>query len=539
MKKNNIKILGLFAMIALILSCEKELDLAPLDQVSDASFWKSASDFEKAANAFYFSLRSAANGTYDQNSDITVGHSRNGTSAGQLLLDDGPGWGGAYGSIRAATRITENYELAEAIQSETKRYAAEARFFRAQTYHNLVRTFGGVPLIRTVLTLDSEELDAPRASREEVVAYILEDIDWAIANLPLESELASNEKGRVTQGAALALKSRMFLYEGTWAKYHATGADANSYFTHSINASQALIDSGEYEIYMGGSTDAAYRHLFIEEGEGSKESILARRYNEEREIFHNTSRWVSTNHNSPTKMLADMYVCTDGLPISISPLFQGYDTMASEFQNRDPRMSQTMIIPGSVVLNLGDDISIPNIGGSSGSTRSGYLPYKFFSDNEESQLGRCYYDYMVIRYAEVLLNHAEALYEKNGSISDSELDLTINQLRDRVGLTHLTNGLATGNALNMLWQIRNERTVELAYEGFRYDDLRRWKESENFLPVNLLGVKYDGTDFPVDGNGFIIADDEGSRSWDQKLYLYPIPVEQIKLNPNLTQNPGW
>lgn len=539
MKKNIIKILGLITAFVFIVSCEKDLDLIPLDTVSDGSFWKTASDFEKAANAFYLP-GGTANGTHDQNSDITMGHGTNATSAGQLLLDQGPGWGGSYTTIRATHKITENYELAVDLQDETKRYAAEARFFRAQTYHNLVRTFGDVPLIKKTLDLSSEELDAPRTSRTEVVDYILEDIDWAIANLPLESELTASEKGRVTKGSALALKSRIFLFEGTWAKYHSTGADANAYFTQSINASQAVIDSGEYEIYMGSSTDTAYRHLFIEQGEGSKESILARRYNEDREIFHNTSRWVTTRHNSPTKQLTDLYVCTDGLPIGISPLFQGFDTMISEFENRDPRMSQTMMIPNTGVDNLGNDASAPLIGSSSGASRTGYMAYKFFSEDNTCQLGRCFYDYMVMRYAEVLLNHAEALYEKNGSISDAQLDLTINQIRDRVGLTHLTNSLTSTYGLNMLWQIRNERTVELAYEGFRFDDLRRWKQAENFLPVSLLGVKYDGDDFPVNGDGFLIADDISNRSWDDKLYLFPVPVNQIVLNPNLLpQNPGW
>jgi len=549
MKNYNIKFLTLFVTVAMLLGCEKDLNLAPLDQVSDASFWKVPGDFEKAANAFYRSLASHANGGYDQNSDITVGGSSNVNSNGSLIIDNGPNWNGSYSTIRATTRITENYEKALDIQSDIARYAAEARFFRARAYHNLVSTFGDVPLITKVLTLESEELDAPRASRADVVAYILEDLNWAIANLPLQSELATNEIGRVTKGAALALKSRIFLFEGTWAKYHASG-DASGYLTTSINASQELIGSGEYAIFMGSSTAEAYRNVFLEAGEGSSESILARRYNLDLEISHNTTRWVSTFHNAPTKKLADMYVCTDGLPISISPLFQGYDTMISEFENRDPRMSQTIITPNSGVAQLGSLIDLPSIGSGNGNSNSGYLSYKFFSDNEESQLGKGYYDYIEFRYAEVLLNYAEALYEKNGSISDANLNTSINKLRARVGMLSLTNTLVTSNSLDMLEEIRRERTIELAYEGFRYNDLRRWKQAENLLPVNLRGVKYTGTEYEtsppnnsktisVDSEGFVIADNVSLRSWDQKLYLFPIPVEQIKLNPNLTQNPGW
>jgi hypothetical protein len=549
MKNNIFKVLGLFTVILLFFNCEKELDLSPLDTVSDESFWKTASDFEKAANAFYLG-GSAGNGTLDLNSDINVGHAKNDTSSGLLLLENGPGWAGFYSSIRAATKITENYEIAENIQSEIARYAAEARFFRAQAYANLIRTFGDVPLIKRVLDLDSEELDAPRTSRTEVIAYILEDLDWAIANLPEQSELTSREIGRVTKGAALTLKSRVFLFEGTWAKYHSTGADVNEYLSESIEASQAVMASGEYEIYTAGGPNVAYRNLFIDQGEGSRESILARRYNQERGISHNTTRWVRTFHSSPTKKLADMYVCTDGLPIDNSPLFQGYDTMVSEFENRDPRMLQTFIVPGSTVNYLGTLTVTPELGSTNQSTSSGYLAYKFWSDEPDCHGGQCFYDYMVMRYGEVLLNLAEALYERDGSITDSDLDATINVLRDRVGVAHLTNALVAANSLNMLWQIRNERTVELAYEGFRYNDLKRWKEAENLLPVHLRGIKYTGTEYEttppnntknpnLDPDGFVIADDASTRFWDDKLYLLPVPIGEIQLNPNLTQNPGW
>ncbi|GBF21823.1 susD family protein [Arenibacter sp. NBRC 103722] len=549
MKNRQIKIPTLFAVLAFIISCDKELNLYPLDQVSDGSFWKAPSDFEKAANAFYSGLTGASGG-YDQDSDIAVGGSSNTISNGSLILENGPGWSGQYATIRGTTRLIERYESALDIQSDIERYAAEARFFRAMTYHNLVSTFGDVPLVKRALDLDSEELDAPRAPRAEIVAYILEDLDWAIANLPLESELVSSEKGRVTKGAALALKSRVFLFEGTWSKYHG-GGDSNAYFSLSIDASQKLIESEEYELYTGNSTNSAYRFLFLEEGEGSKESILARRYNRDLEISHNTTRLVMTFYNAPTKQLADMYVCTDGLPISVSPLFQGYDLMTSEFENRDPRMTQTMLVPGTEFDYLGLRTFIPSIGGTNESTPSGYMPFKFVSDNSEAQLGTAFNDYMAFRYAEVLLNHAEALYEKNGSISDSDLNLTINKLRDRVGVAHLTNSLVNSYGLSMLEQIRNERTVELAFEGFRFNDLRRWKQAENKLPVNLLGVKYTGTEYEssppndvktiqVNSDGFTVADDVVRRTWDDKLYLFPVPVEQIQLNPNLLpQNPGW
>jgi hypothetical protein len=552
MKNNKIKFIALLTVLSITFSCEKDLDLEPLDQVSDNSFWKVPADFEKAATAFYTGLGSHESGTLDQDSDIARGKSINKTSAGILLLENGPSWAGFYRTIRATLKISENYEKADAVlKAGAAKYAAEACFFRARAYAGLVSTYGDVPLVTKTLDLNSEELDATRAPREEVVAYILKDLDWAIANLPKESELNASQKGRVTQGAALALKSRVFLFEGTWAKYHG-GSKAIEYLTQSLDASQKLIASNEYVLYAGSSTATAYRDLFIEAGEGSKETILARRYYKDVNGSHNTTRYITTGINSPTKKLADMYVCKDGLPINISPLFQGYSMMASEFVNRDPRMSQTMIVPGSVVKlpELSAAIKVPNIGSGNNNTTTGYDLYKFLSSDFESQSGNCYYDFMAIRYGEVLLNHAEALYEKNGSISDADLAITINKLRDRVGVAHLTNSLVSTNGLNMLDQIRNERTVELAFEGFRYSDLRRWKQSENLLPVDLLGIKYTGTQYsttapnagktlPVNANGFIIVESASVRSWNQKLYLYPIEPAQIKLNPKLTQNPGW
>lgn len=272
--------------------------------------------------------------------------------------------------------------------------------------------------------------------------------------------------------------------------------------------------------------------------------------------FHNTTRWMLTAFNSPTKNLVDLYVCMDGLPIDKSASFQGYDEMDSEFENRDPRLSQTVFVPGTTFNNLGaDEVIIPQIGGgNNGPTKSGYRSYKFVSDNITSQLGQCFYDFLEYRYGEVLLNLAEALYERDGSISDSDLNRTINQLRDRVGITHLTNNLVSDYSLDMLTEIRRERTVELAFEGFRLNDLRRWKEAENALPVDLRGVKFVGSEFEttppndgltpgvdieVDADGFIVADPGQSRKFEARQYLFPLPLDQIQLNSNLEQNTGW
>ena len=297
----------------------------------------------------------------------------------------------------------------------------------------------------------------------------------------------------------------------------------------------------------------SYKHLFILGGDDSKEVILARRYYANR-ATHNWTRELWFNAMVPTKNLADMYLATDGKPISQSPLFGGYNTLTSEFQNRDPRMAMTFIVPGSSIFFEGG-IMQPTFPGFTGSnaTHTGYMLRKFLDETIDAATFRGQYDFKEFRYGEVLLILAEALYEKNGQISDTDLDRTINQLRRRVSMPNLTNSQVAANGLNMLQEIRRERTVELAFEGFRRDDLKRWKTAETVLPQALRGVKFTGTeyqqrypdlkvgsDIQVDAQGFIVSEQASSRQFVTKHYLDPIPLQQIQLSKgNLVQNPGW
>jgi hypothetical protein len=263
-----------------------------------------------------------------------------------------------------------------------------------------------------------------------------------------------------------------------------------------------------------------------------------------------------------------MYLCSDGLPVSQSPLFQGYETRTSEFQNRDPRMSQTLMIPGTIAYAW--MVYKPPMEHwpfyPDRNYNTGYIIYKFVTQNPDYQTEPNHrqhgYDHHIIRYAEILLIYAEAMYEKNGSLSDDDLNKTINLLRQRAGLqTLLTNGFVTSNGLDLQEEIRRERTVELALEGFRWDDLRRWKTAETELKKPVRGIKIVGTEWTepilVDGDnmnpynnaewqnqtdaeGFIVSEPASARSsFTEKNYLLPIPVKEIQLNPNLQQNPGW
>jgi hypothetical protein len=540
------------ALLMLALGC-KDLNLGPKDQVSDASFWKNPDQFRLAANDFYFALRGAHNYT-EINSDIATGSGSTEMSSvsngSYLPAANSDLWNNAYAGIRAT-----NYLLDKAAQSglgpQIDRWVGEALFFRAYHYWNLVKTYGGVPLITTVLDVTSPEVYTPRATQQAVIDLIIADLDNAVPKLLKQSELSGDEMGRVTQGAALALKARAGLYQGTWRKYHAEG-DPAAMLTAAINAAEQLITSNEYDLYTDHGTDSSYKFLFILQGDDSKEVILARRYYAGR-ATHNWTRELWFNYMIPTKTLADLYLATDGLPIATSPLFKGYDSLTSEFQNRDPRMAMTFVVPGSDVFQeSGFQPVFPGFSGSN-ATRTGYMLRKFLDETVEATQFAGQYDFKEFRYGEVLLILAEALYERDGLISDADLARTIGLLRARVGMPALTNGFVTSNALNVLTEIRRERTAELAFEGFRRDDLRRWKTAETEMPQALRGVKFVGTeyqqryptlvigtDIQVDANGFIVSEAAVSRQFLPKHYLDPIPLQQIQLSHGtLTQNPGW
>jgi starch-binding outer membrane protein, SusD/RagB family len=549
--KNTNSIYIYILLVSFVMGCQESLDLAPKDQVSDASFWKTSDQFELAANDFYFSLQSAPNYT-DINSDIAFGQGANPVSNGSYIAAaNSDVWNNAYTGIRATNYLLEKAAESDLLPEEIDRWVGEAQFFRAYHYWNLAKTYGGVPLITKVLDVTSPELYSPKSSQQEIINFLLNDLSEAAAKLPKQSELTEDEIGRVTQGAALALKARAALYQGTWNKYHSTG-DPSSYLNQAIDAAEQLIATSEYELYNAQGADS-YKYLFILQGDDSKEVILARRYYANR-ATHNWTRELWFNFMIPTKNMADLYLAKDGLPIDKSPLFKGYATFESEFEDRDPRMAMTFIVPGSEIYADGG-IWAPTYPGFVGTnaTQTGYMLRKYLDETLEATQFQCQYDFKEFRYGEVLLILAEALYEQNGQISDGDLSRTINVLRTRAGMPALTNAHITTNNLDMLTEIRRERTVELAFEGFRRLDLRRWKVAESVLPVALQGVKFEGTeyeaqypdlvigtDIQVDASGFIVTEPSASRQFLPKHYLDPIPLQQVQLSKGtLDQNTGW
>ena len=542
----------------LFASCNKELDLDPKDTITDAAFWKTAADFKLAANNLYPCLE--GHDFFETESDIAYNVNNSISNGNYQTAETSADWNNAYVYIRRSNNVLEK-AAGSSIQDEVAVYKGEALFFRAYNYWRLYRLFGGVPLITRVLDLDSPELYATQSSREEIARQILNDLNEATELLPLQSQLPSADKGRITRGAAQALMARVALFEGTWQKYHG-GSDPSFFLDQAIEAAENVISSGEYNLYTAKGAES-YRYLFIEEGDDSRECILDRRYQKDiqGQVY---PALVQRIGYLPTKKLADMYLCTDGLPVSGSSLFEGYSTRTSEYQNRDPRMRMTMGIPGEVMKqpSYADGVeSWPFYPQRNANT--GYMLYKFMSeDNFANSMGESpnfSFDNRIIRYAEVLLILAEARFEKNGSLSDGDLDQTINLIRSRAGMPALTNEFAAQHQLDIQTEIRRERTIELAFENFRYDDLRRWKTAETELPQDVKGINiknsdwtdpilingsnrnpYNGAGWSTDAAGFIVAESASGRTFDpQKHYLRPVPTKEILLNPNLKQNPGW
>lgn len=530
-------------------SCD--LNLEPMDQISDASFWNKSEDFKLATNNLYWGLEDAFQFA-DNTSDLAYGKGADDISNGSYIAPvSDPEWDKPWEQIHNANYILERAKASGLSETEIGRWVGETLFFRAYNYWKLMKKFGGVPKIEIALNTESPELYSERTTQKEIVDFILNDLEQAISAMPKQSEIPVAEMGRTTQGAALLLKARVALYQGTWEKYH-NGSDADKYLSIAIDASKALINSNEYALYKGMGDDS-YKYLFILQGDDSKEVILAKRYYKLR-LTHNWTRELMLNAMTPTKSMADMYLSNDGLPIEKSDKFQGYQTMTSEFENRDPRMAMTFIVPGSKVFIEGGVWSEQNPGFlGSNATHTGYMLRKFMDETEDALNKIGEYDFKEFRYGEGLLILAEALYEKNNQITDAELDLTINELRKRVNMPALTNQFVTENGLDMQNEIRRERTVELAFEGYRRDDLRRWGIADDVLPKALKGVKFVGSEFEqkypelivgqnlqVDENGFILTENANSRKFESKHWLSPIPLKQVQLSKGtLKQNPGW
>lgn len=566
------------ACMGLALLCTSCLDFEPEAQMNDASVWSEATNFQLFANQFYgwvseiqaSNYRSRVNdGPHsDMRSDILAGPNVNQVSNGtNTVPEKDNNYTDLYKQIYYTNLLLKNaagFANKDAIAVPV----AEAKFFRAYCYFELVQLYGDCILLTEPADMDSPLMKAKRDDRGKVIDQCIKDLQEAVEGLPD----TPTEDGRLGKDAAYAFLSRVALYEGTWQKFHTGGMNATanservtSLLTTAKNAADQVIKRGNYKLFYNDQLGTeSYRYMFILEDvqcnpaglttKDNTEYILARRYRLEDGCGYNITHTYSVNGVYPLRKLANMYVCQDGLPIEKSPQFKGYATVTSEYDNRDNRMLTTLAKNGTKVWDNSennsritwndDDLERAKTVGNSG---SGYQTHKWAVERHVNDRLEAM-QFPVIRYAEVLLNFAEATYELNNAITDTELDKSLNLVRLRVnpGMTKLSNALADANGLSMREEIRRERTVELAFEGFRLDDLKRWATAEVEMPQDQLGIKWKGTQFEstwpnqsnqLNAEGCIIM--YGNRKWADRNYLYPLPSDQLQLNPNLGQNPGW
>lgn len=576
--KKTIYISILFSIIVIFNSCDDLLEKYPLDEVSSADFFKQPSDMMVYVNQFYsdalFPVYYGAvlGNTYrgggdDFNSDNQI----NGTLIDERLMgsrtvtyEGRVRWDFSY--VRSINYFFDNYQKCTSPFDTYKQYVGEAYFFRALIYYQLLQTFGDLPLVTKTLNTDSPELYDPRAPRNEVVDRIIEDLDSAALFL---QDVKTDGISRINKWIALLVQSRVALYEGTWEKYHANGAfkvtNANpeKYFRKAIEATSQIMNSGLFDIYSTGNPSSDYYDLFRQRDySGNAEVLFWKQFSTALNINNNKNYLLEYPSNkSVTKGLADSYLCNDGKPIAISPLFKNHATLPDEMQNRDSRFTQTIFTPDAPWMVEATDTTWWNevyenintatkfYAPSGYVIRKGYDPVMDFHSLNYEETPSIHY-----RYAEVLLNYAEAKAEL-GEITQDDIDKSIKKLRDRVGMPNL---ILNNIDIDPNWdfpslspvinEIRRERRIELAGEGFRWNDIARWAAADELIvgkrPKGLKGAQFESNDlYPVDENGFLdpfkISIPNGYAFDINRDYLNPIPESEIVLNPNLKQNPGW
>ncbi len=536
----------------LLNSCKIQRD--PETDIVDTQYWNTENDLITASNRLYQEL----DGDWiDNRADDAVNTSPNSVSTGNRSVPNtSADWNDRYDEIFTANNILEKGLNARVSDAVRNRWFAESYFFRAYAYSKLVKIYGDVPLLLKTLLATSPELYMARTPRAQVVQQIYDDLDSAAKYLPRRSELPATQWGRVFRSTAWALKARVALHEGTSAKFHNTpGVDWQAHLNIAIAAATSTMGEGH-------ALFSNYGNLFIQAGEGpaNLENIFVKIYGVSKDnllLGHNQSRNLENGQLAPTRNLLRQYLYADGLPAfgidgttpsatrSANFIAEADETSYNTIlDNRDPRVSFSYFRAGEVAYQ-GPWIPKTSLG-----IRTAIAPKKEFNTIDQNIVNAATTDRILIRYAEVLLILAEAKFELTEAISDADLNLTVNTLRTRVGFgPKLTNAFVTANNLSMREEIRRERTVELALEGFRYDDLLRWKMAETVLPKDLLGAKFIAAEWVgtnqnslnLNSDRVLIVEPANTRSFRvDRDYLYPVPLNEISLSQgNVIQNPNW
>jgi len=591
---------AIFALCIGLTSCEDALDLTPKNKITDAEYFKDATSLEMFTDPLYNNLLDK--GIYDETSDMLVTKELSTMMQGgkrRTVPESDGGW--SWGNLRRINTLLGNTDKCNDAAAVAE-FSAVARFFRAFFYFEKVKRFGDVPWIDRELFSSDAALYNPRDSREYIMTRMIEDIDFAIENLPAKKDEA-DAPFRLTKGAALALKAEFCLFEGTYRKYHGISYeehDYNYYLQLAADAAETLMDRGEYKLYSTGKPEQDYQNLFVKEVADPDEYILAISFQDAIDgNQHNSNAFtlVATQGRPGfTRKFINTYEMRDGSRFTDRNGWQTTE-FKDEVVNRDPRLVQT--IRGLGYHRIGQSTVLP---ADLELTVTGYQPIKFVQDptlngGQIDRNNRSTCDLPVYRYAEVLLIYAEAKAEL-GSLTQADLDKSINLVRTRAGMPAISMASAnanpdpyltssetgypnvSGSNTGVILEIRRERTIELAMESFRIDDLFRWKCGP-CLDQDITGMYFPGPgEYDLSGNGktdvilvsngaskpsapsgvyvyeigkdiFLSQGARGNIDYhtgikserygfnENRDYLYPIPSDEFGLNPSLTQNPGW
>ncbi len=594
-----ITIIWIAAFLGMTACNDDFLDRFPETSIGKENFFNSEEDLSIYINNLY---DFPAGGIYTADGYATTDNAANtGETELKTMMTTQPssstivgGW--TWSRLRTINFFLENFGKADISQEALDHFEGLARFFRARFYVEKVKRYSDVPWYDQVINTDDDDaLFKGRDSRKMVVDNIMADFQFA-ADHVRENQPA----GAIDRYVVMTYMARFALYEGTYRKYHDelnASASANSYLTIARDLTQQIVASGRYSIHNTGNPSSDYYDLFVAgDLTGNPEVILTNIAISNLKNSGNSAIIFGNFETSPSKDLLQSYLMADGSYYSAQ---EGYQTKSfiEEFEHRDPRLNQTYAFPGwelvrTETYSQGGGIYIQQLA----KNFSGYHQIKGFV-NETAQEAINNTDVPVLRYAEVLLIHAEAVAEL-GELSQAVLDATINVLRDRAGMPHMTMNPATDPvqaarypkvSSSEILEIRRERRVEMAMEGYRFDDLMRWAAGE-LLEQEPQGIffkglgKYDltgdgvediilidqsesipsGDDKELNANGvpliYYRAGPQGSDAGvylsegnggtiqtvrergtfvAPKYYYRPIPETHVTVNPNLGQNFGW
>ncbi len=511
------------------ISCDDDLlNTIPEDRISEEIFWQTERDATFAANAIYGMLPTSwdylmwdgmsdiACVTLDWRSEATIAKNLHDPTDGRIKVD----WENLYKGVQASNTFLANIDRIETDNTTLiNSLTGEVMVLRSWFYIRLAMLFGDVPLIVESLPL-SESYSVSRTPVEQIWDFIELDLTQAANLLPVDQSTS----GRITKGAALGLKARAMLYAGRWAK--------------AAEAAKAVMDLGKYSLYP------SYENFYTYAAESNSEVIFEQQF--ERNLgSHRLALNISpnslrptANNTVPTHIAVDAFQMTNGK--SISDGDSGFDPF-NPYENRDPRLRYAIFLPGDMFPDGSILDSYPGSttgdavdDNSEAHTRTGFYQRKYFTAEDlQADLATSGINLVHMRYADVLLMYAEAKIEAN-DIDDSVIE-AINQVRARADVNMPAYPLSMRDQNELRDMVRNERLVELCFEGLRYFDIRRWKVSENVIPGKVLGMTY------VDENNQLVTVEAGiiKEFNKDRDYLWPLPADELILNENLVQNPNW